>query len=108
MVAAAQGGLTMAKWLIIGSNGQLGRDLTDVLSDQDCVALDLPAIDITDPTSVAAAFAVHEPDVVVNAAAYTAVDDAESDEATATAVNGVGPGIVAAACACLLYTSRCV
>lgn len=86
-------------WLILGGNGQLGRDLQEVLADQDVTALDLPLVDITDPQSVAAALAETNPDVVINAAAYTAVDAAETDEAVATLVNGTAPGIIAAACA---------
>ena len=84
-------------WLILGGNGQLGRDLQEVLTDQDVTALDLPLVDITDPQSVAAALAETNPDVVINAAAYTAVDAAETDEAVATLVNGTAPGIIAAA-----------
>lgn len=92
-VSAAQ------RWLIIGSAGQLGHDLMEVVSaaGHDAVGMDLPAIDITSPTSVAAALDSVRPDVVVNAAAYTAVDAAEEDEATALQVNGVGPGVLAQA-----------
>ncbi|MDQ1701410.1 MAG: dTDP-4-dehydrorhamnose reductase, partial [Frankiaceae bacterium] len=53
--------------------------------------------DVTSPDSVAAAVAGAE--VVVNCAAYTKVEDAETDEATALAIIGAGPGVVAAACA---------
>ncbi len=89
----------MATWLIAGGNGQLGRDLTEVLADQPVVALDLPDLDITDPTSIADVLDGTTPDVVVNAAAYTAVDAAETDEGTANRVNGVAPGLLAQACA---------
>lgn len=82
-------------WLILGGNGQLGRDLQAVLADRVVAALDLPAVDITDPDSVRQAVVDSEADVVVNAAAYTAVDAAETDEATATLVNGAAPGIIA-------------
>lgn len=101
MVAPPEGCLTVSRWLIVGGAGQLGRDLQDVLAgtSHDWVALDLPDLDITDPASVSDAVHQHEPDVVVNAAAYTAVDDAESNEAIATAVNGVGPANIAAECA---------
>ena len=64
------------RWLVIGANGQNAADLLEVL-DGDVVGMDLPEIDITDPESVAAALAATRPDVVVNAAAYTAVDAAE-------------------------------
>ena len=88
----------MARWLVIGCDGQLGSDLMEVLpaAGHEAVGMDLPAIDITQPTSVAAALDSVAPDVVVNAAAYTAVDAAEEHEATALQVNGVGPGVLAA------------
>jgi len=91
----------MTRWLILGSNGQLGHDLMTVLNDrnQPVVGLDLPMIDITDAESVEQALTAYAPDVVVNAAAYTAVDNAESDETTAMAVNGLGPEVLASACA---------
>ena len=57
----------------------------------------LPECDLTDPASVARALAGRRADAVVNAAAYTAVDRAESEEALATAINGPGAGAVAAA-----------
>lgn len=82
-------------WLILGGNGQLGRDLVTVLADSQVTALDLPEVDITDADSVRGALVDTTPDVVVNAAAYTAVDAAESDETTATAVNGEAPGVIA-------------
>lgn len=63
------------------------------------VALDRAALDITEPDAVHAALALHRPDVVVNCAAFTAVDDAERREAEALRVNGEGPAHLAAACA---------
>ncbi len=62
------------------------------------VGLDVPDIDITDPDSVLDAVARVRPDVVVNCAAYTAVDAAEADEETADLVNGTGAGNIARAC----------
>ena len=94
----AHGGGPMTRWLVVGAAGQLGHDLMSQLGD-DAVGMDLPAIDITDEGSVAAAFDSHRPDVVVNAAAYTAVDAAETDEQTALRVNGDGPAVLADACA---------
>lgn len=93
--------MAVAHWLVVGSNGQLGHDLMEVLpaAGHTCVGLDLPEVDITDADSVAAAMAEVRPDVVVNAAAYTAVDAAEADEATALRVNGDGPAVLAAAVA---------
>jgi dTDP-4-dehydrorhamnose reductase len=80
----------MTRWLIVGAKGQLGSDFLELLG-ADAVGVDLPEIDITSPASVAAVVAAADPDVVVNCAAYTAVDAAEADEATALAVNGDGP-----------------
>lgn len=85
-------------WLVVGSKGQLGSDLMDLLGPQ-AVGVDLPAIDITDQSSVDEVMAQVQPTVVVNAAAYTAVDAAETDEPTALAVNGAGPEHLARACA---------
>ncbi len=91
----------MSRWLVTGANGQLGHDLMDILpaAGHIAVGLDLPEIDITDPESVADALSTHRPDVVVNAAAYTAVDAAEQHEPTALQVNGAGPAVLAAAIA---------
>lgn len=91
----------MARWLVVGANGQLGHDLLEVLAaaGHEVTGADLPDIDITDPASVAAVLARTEPDVVVNAAAYTAVDAAEDDEPTALRVNGEGPAVLATAVA---------
>lgn len=60
------------------------------------VGLDLPELDISDPQGLLEACRRIEPDVIVNAAAYTAVDQAESDPQTATAVNADGPANIAA------------
>lgn len=86
--------------LVVGCDGQLGSDVVTVLARTVEVAgLDRPEIDIADEQSVADAFAATRPDVVVNCAAWTAVDDAETHEDAALQVNGVGPGVLAAACA---------
>jgi dTDP-4-dehydrorhamnose reductase len=89
----------MTRWLVTGAGGQLGADLRGVLAGgADAVtALTRADLDITDAGAVAAAVAGH--DLVVNAAAWTDVDGAETDEAAATAVNGTGPAVLAAACA---------
>lgn len=86
----------MTRWLIVGANGQLGSDFLDLLGG-DATGVDLPQIDITSPASVAEVVAAADPEVVVNCAAYTAVDAAEADEATALAVNGDGAGNLARA-----------
>ena len=86
------------RFLVVGSAGMLGHELMARLDD-DAVGLDLPEVDITDAASVAAALDVHRPDIVVNAAAWTAVDRAETEEPAALRVNGQGPSVLAAACA---------
>ena len=87
----------MSAWLVIGGRGQLGLDLLSVLGDRG-QGIDRAEVDITDPSRVREVIAELDPDVVVNCAAYTAVDAAETDESAAEAVNGVGPANIAAAC----------
>jgi dTDP-4-dehydrorhamnose reductase len=79
----------------------LGRDLTDLLAarGEQVTALGHGDLDITDAASVTAALDKHRPSVVVNCAAWTAVDDAEAREDAALRLNGDGPANLAAACA---------
>lgn len=89
------------KFLIVGSRGQLGSDLAALIgdrSDDSLLALDLPDIDITDPDSVSGVLNSFPADVIVNCAAWTAVDDAELNEEAALRVNGLGPRVLAEAC----------
>lgn len=86
-------------WLITGAGGMLGQDLLARLNGESVVALDRKALDLTDPDAVLAAVEEHRPDVVVNCAAWTAVDDAEAQEAEALRINGDGPRHLAEACA---------
>lgn len=84
------------KVLVLGSAGQVGRALfTSAPAGLVLVGLDRNAIDIADAAQVDAAFAAHRPDVVINAAAYTAVDKAESEPDRARRVNAQAPGILA-------------
>ncbi len=85
----------MTRYLITGAAGMLGQDLQQALAGRDVTALSRAELDITDPEAVTAAVAGH--DVVINTAAYTKVDDAESDEAAAHAVNARGPEVLATA-----------
>lgn len=88
-------------WLITGAGGMLGKDLLARLAadGEQSVGLARGDLDITDPEAVHEAVAEHQPDVVVNCAAWTAVDDAETQEAEALRINGDGPRNLAAACA---------
>jgi dTDP-4-dehydrorhamnose reductase len=91
----------MTRWLVTGAAGQVGSDVVDLLHGYaaNVVGCDRAAMDITDQQNVDAVLDDARPDIVINCAAYTAVDAAETDEATATAVNGAGPGHVARWCA---------
>ncbi|MFJ2953952.1 dTDP-4-dehydrorhamnose reductase [Streptomyces sp. NBC_00669] len=91
-----------ATWLVTGAAGMLGQDLLVRLRtepDTAVVAMGSTALDITDPEAVATAIAEHQPVLVVNCAAWTGVDDAESREADAARINGDGPRHLAEACA---------
>lgn len=83
--------------LITGANGMLGRDLQSVLADRAVTALAREDLDVTDRNAVEGAVAGH--DVVINCAAYTRVDDAETHEDAAFAVNAKGAGYLAEAAA---------
>jgi dTDP-4-dehydrorhamnose reductase len=91
------------RWLVTGGDGQLGTDLRQELAvaapDDEVLAVDIPVLDITDTRAVRQTFEDFRPDVVVNCAAYTAVDDAEKAEDVAYRVNATGPAVLAAACA---------
>jgi dTDP-4-dehydrorhamnose reductase len=91
----------VTRWLVTGAAGMLGRDLTDLLQarGEDFTALARADLDITDPVAVAKAVSAVKPDVVVNCAAWTAVDAAEEHEEEALAINGHGAAYLAAACA---------
>ena len=86
--------------LVTGSKGQLGSEFVTLLGERgdDVMGVDIPGIDITEPGSVASAFTLFEPDVVINCAAWTAVDDAETQEDAAFRVNADGPRVLAEAC----------
>ena len=89
--------IALTRWIVVGAAGMLGTELMAELTGRDVRGLDLPTIDIVDPASVADQ--IVDVDVVVNCAAWTAVDDAESNEGTAFAVNAVGPANLARQCA---------
>lgn len=82
--------------LLIGKTGQVGWELCRALAPLGKVtALDRHAIDLADPDSIRRAVRTVSPDLIVNAAAYTAVDKAESEPDAAMAINGIAPGILA-------------
>ncbi|HAL92456.1 MAG TPA: dTDP-4-dehydrorhamnose reductase [Verrucomicrobia bacterium] len=83
------------KILVTGGLGQLGWDCREVFAKHDVLALDLPNLDITDSDSVDGVLHLWKPDVLVNCAAYTAVDRAETDVAKSWHVNRDGPALLA-------------
>jgi dTDP-4-dehydrorhamnose reductase len=84
-------------YLITGAAGMLSSDLLEALAGREVTALDRHALDVTVLADVRAAAAGH--DVIINAAAYTNVDEAETHEAEAYAVNATGAGNLARAAA---------
>ncbi|MBC7724665.1 MAG: dTDP-4-dehydrorhamnose reductase [Burkholderiaceae bacterium] len=87
----------MTRYVVTGAGGMLGYDLETALSGREVLPLTRAELDITDLAAVRSA--VDGYDVIINAAAYTKVDDAESDEESALAVNGTGAGNLAIAAA---------
>jgi dTDP-4-dehydrorhamnose reductase len=91
----------VSRWLVTGARGMLGRDLLTVLDGRGeaVTGLSRSDLDITDTGAVGAALARWEPEVVVNCAAWTAVDDAEASEDAALRANGEAVAGLAACCA---------
>ncbi len=91
----------MKTLLVTGANGQLGRALSraTLLEGWEVVALDRDALDLSDATAIAAKVAERPWAAVINAAAYTAVDEAEDDVIAAWTINALAPAAFAAACA---------
>jgi dTDP-4-dehydrorhamnose reductase len=87
--------------LVAGGQGQVGSALAQLGKEQglDLVALGRSELDITDAASIAAAFEKYQPELLINAAAYTAVDKAESEVELAYAINETATALLADACA---------
>lgn len=86
------------KILVFGQSGQVA---TELQRQADVLALGRDRADLTDPAACAAAIRAHAPDAVINAAAYTAVDRAETEPALARTINAEAPAAMAGACASL-------
>ena len=89
----------MTRWLVTGAGGMLGTNLVAALTSrgEPVTGMDRAGLDVTDAAAVTDAIGRGRPDVVVNCAAWTAVDDAEASEERALAVNAGGAANLAAA-----------
>lgn len=84
------------KILLIGKNGQLGSELNKTLLPLgNLIAIDFPEIDLALSTSIRAVIRKVEPDLIINAAAYTNVDRAETEVELVHAINAIAPGVMA-------------
>lgn len=82
--------------LLIGARGQVGQELQKTLPLQGTVeAVDRSHLDLTDVSRIRQVIREQTPDVIINAAAYTAVDKAEVEQTLANAINTVAPGVMA-------------
>src|SRR5580658_7568479 len=88
--------MTKAKALIFGRSGQVGWELRQKLARLAGVAeVEYPRVDLSEPDSIRKAVRAVEPGFILHAAAYTAVDKAESEPDAAAAINGTAPGVLA-------------
>jgi dTDP-4-dehydrorhamnose reductase len=88
----------MKRILLTGAQGQVGQELLQVLTPlAEVVAVDRTSLDLTQPDLIRQRVTEVEPALIINAAAYTAVDKAESDIETAKVVNAIAPTVLAEA-----------
>lgn len=97
------------KIAVIGADGQLGMDIIESLQDLDPIPLTYPSVDITKRKSILSVLREHQPDWIINSAAWTHVDRCEDEDASAFEVNALGARYVADAAeelrASLIYIS---
>ena len=90
--------MNQPKILLIGSKGQLGQDLEQILPIVgDLISVDRTQLDLVNPAMITSTIEGNKPDIIVNAAAYTAVDKAESEPELAHTINAIAPKIIAEA-----------
>lgn len=94
------------KIILTGANGQIGREIqrhipAKLYSEIQLIPLSHSALDISDPMAINKMFIDYRPDLIINAAAFTAVDRAEKETTRAYAVNAQGPQLLAQGCAAL-------
>jgi dTDP-4-dehydrorhamnose reductase len=88
--------------VLLGASGQVGAELAELLSPAyDLHAFTRADADLAEPEKVCAKIAALKPGIVINAAAYTAVDKAESERERAFRVNGTAPRLIAETCAAI-------
>lgn len=88
----------MTKILLIGITGQVGQELQPTLTTVgEVIGVDRSSIDLTQPQQIQDSITQIEPDIIVNAAAYTAVDKSESESELAMAINATAPKAIATA-----------
>ena len=86
----------MTRILLTGKTGQVGWELNRTLQPLgQVIAVDRSAVDLSSPDTIIKGIREAKPDLIVNAAAYTAVDKAETEPELAMAVNGIAPGVIA-------------
>ncbi len=96
VAAGSKCAISFMKILLLGKDGQLGGELTHRLAFMgDLVAWGRAACDLSDVDALRAKVLACKPDLIVNAAAYTAVDKAESESALAHAINAAAPAVLA-------------
>lgn len=100
----------MTPILLIGSTGQLGQELQQLLAPYgNLLAVERSSVDLAQPETLRRVICQVKPELVINAAAYTAVDKAETEPEFAKAINAVAPGILAQETqklgACLIHIS---
>ena len=97
------------KLLLFGANGQLGWTFRQHLPAEQLTVIDRQVVDLAHPEAIRAAIRTHRPDIILNAAAYTAVDKAQSEPELARQINATAPGVMAeeaqALGACLVHFS---
>lgn len=82
--------------LLIGSSGQLGKELQQILAaDNNLITAGRSQIDLTQPETIRHFIRKVQPQIIINASAYTAVDQAENEPEQAIAINAIAPGILA-------------
>jgi dTDP-4-dehydrorhamnose reductase len=99
--------MAMKNILVTGSEGQLGKALKDVSPDYHAfnfLFTDVDELDITDPTAIASFFDQYKVDGLINCAAYTGVDKAESEPEKSNLINALAPGLLAAEAARKKFT----